>query len=152
MDHQSHQTWEVSEVATIRRWMPDQRLERLTTINPGCESLDCVNIVSAEHILRPLPKRSPTYRSTTERSTMGRYTIQRSTKELSATRASAIEHMIQEVNYINIRYATFDLPGPDRHIHKFRIGLLILKRIKFATKATRRLLPGRIFGFPLNRE
>ena len=34
----------------------------------------------------------------------------------------------------------------------FGFGWLTLNRIEFATKDTRRLLPGRIFGLPLDRE
>ena len=83
---------------------------------------------------------------------MGRYTIQRSTKELSATRASAIEHMIQEVNYINSRYATFDLPGPDRHIHKFRIGLIDIKKNSICNESHASTSPGQDHWLPVKQR
>ena len=48
-------------------------------------------------------------RSTTERSTTERSTTERSTTERSATRVSAVDQMMQVVNYIDRRYAAVDL-------------------------------------------
>ena len=41
--YQDHQISEVSEVTAIRRWIPDQRFERLITIHTGCVKLYCVD-------------------------------------------------------------------------------------------------------------
>ena len=60
---------------------------------------------------------------------------------------SAVDHMLQEVNDVESR--------PSEQIGiviGFGFGWLTLNNIEFATKDTRRLLPGRIFGLPLNRE
>ena len=43
MDRQDHRTGDVSVVMAIRPWMPDQRLEILITIHPGCVMLGCMD-------------------------------------------------------------------------------------------------------------